>query len=307
MIPKKRKVDSQDETSFPTTTQSQSSTYPVQQSQSSTYPIQQSQSSTYPVQQSQSSTQPPPIPSSAHPTTPPIPSSTHPTIPPTPIPFSTSFAPNLNTILNHLEHHINNDHSMTLTALRNRFGLLTNDLLNDGVDAMMNVLFLNTSRRSRSVTPSSSILQEDLYFTSLDDWSYLPPLSAEPRDDYEFELHKDEYPDSLISGIFHCSSNEKFPKSRSLDILIDGNEEFPKWVAELFRNELHALFIRCRNLDDAKSNAIIKKFLKILVPEIGEQIFDDAASKFRSTFIEWRHILWTKINKLFTNLQTRAK
>ncbi|CAG8856916.1 12183_t:CDS:1, partial [Gigaspora margarita] len=75
--------------------------------------------------------------------------------------------------------------------LRNRFGLLTNDLLNDGVVAMMNVLFLNTSRRSRSVTPSSLILQEDLYFTSLDDWSYSPSLLAEPRDDYEFELHKD--------------------------------------------------------------------------------------------------------------------
>ncbi|CAG8847719.1 43472_t:CDS:2, partial [Gigaspora margarita] len=83
--------------------------------------------------------------------------------------------------------------------------------------------------------------------------------------------------------------------------------EFPKWVAELFKNELHVLFIHCRNLDDAKSNAIIKKFLKILVPEIGEQIFDNAALKFRSTFIEWWHILWTKINKLFTNLQTRAK
>ncbi|CAG8829303.1 40762_t:CDS:2, partial [Gigaspora margarita] len=85
------------------------------------------------------------------------------------------------------------------------------------------------------------------------------------------------------------------------------HKEFPKWVTELFRNELHVLFIHCRNLDDAKSNAIIKKFLKILVLEIGEQIFDDAVSKFHSTFIEWRHILWTKINKLFTNLQTRTK
>ncbi|CAG8834120.1 7282_t:CDS:1, partial [Racocetra persica] len=73
--------------------------------------------------------------------------------------------------------------------------------------------------------------------------------------------------------------------------------EFPKFVSELFRNEMHALFIRCRNLDDSKSNRIIKKFLKILVPEIGEQNFDDAASKFRSTFTEWRHVLWNKIIK----------
>ncbi|KAF0482716.1 hypothetical protein F8M41_023380 [Gigaspora margarita] len=70
---------------------------------------------------------------------------------------------------------------------------------------------------------------------------------------------------------------------------------------------MHALFIRCRNLDDAKANGIIKKFLKFLVPEMGEQIFEDAASKLRSNFIEWRHTLWNRISKLFVELQKRAK
>ena len=84
-------------------------------------------------------------------------------------------------------------------------------------------------------------------------------------------------------------------------------KEFPKWVSEIFRNEMHALFIRCRNLDDSKYNGVIKRFLKILVPEIGEQNFDEAASKFCSTFIEWRHVLWLKVNKLFLELQKRAK
>ncbi|CAG8753809.1 986_t:CDS:1, partial [Cetraspora pellucida] len=83
--------------------------------------------------------------------------------------------------------------------------------------------------------------------------------------------------------------------------------EFSKWINDLFRGELHALFIQFRNLDDSKSNAVIKKFIKILVPEIGDQNFDDAASKFRSTFIECRHVLWTRINKLFEDLQRRAK
>ncbi|CAG8844328.1 26455_t:CDS:1, partial [Gigaspora margarita] len=102
-----------------------------------------------------------------------------------------------------------------LTALRNRFGLLTNDLLNDGIDAMMNVLFPNTLRRSRSVTPLSSILQEDLYFTNFDDWSYLPPLLAEPRDDHEFELLKDGL--NLPPAYFE---NGKFPfvQQRSHDV-----------------------------------------------------------------------------------------
>ncbi|CAG8840100.1 36641_t:CDS:2, partial [Gigaspora margarita] len=148
----------------------------------------------------------------------------------------------------------------------------------------MNVLFPNTLRRSQSVTLSSSILQEDLYFMSLNDWSYLPPLLAKPQDNYEFELHKDglnllpayfengKFPfvqqqshdipiylpsiEKAVSRLldfenFHCLSNEKFPKSKSLDILID---------------------------------------------EIGEQIFDDAASKFCSTFID------DDINALFANI-----
>ncbi|CAG8854246.1 45520_t:CDS:2, partial [Gigaspora margarita] len=101
---------------------------------------------------------------------------------------------NLNTILNYLEHHINNNHSTMLTALRNRVGLLTNDLLNNGVNVMMNVLFLNTSRRSRSVTPSNK-----------------------PRDNYKFELYKDRL--NLLLAYF---KNKKFPfvQQRSHDVPI---------------------------------------------------------------------------------------
>ncbi|CAG8855958.1 26537_t:CDS:1, partial [Gigaspora margarita] len=66
--------------------------------------------------------------------------------------------------------------------------------------------FPNTSRRSRSVTLSSLILQEDLYFTNLDAWSYLLLLSAEPQDDYEFELHKNGL--NLLLAYFR---NGKFP------------------------------------------------------------------------------------------------
>ncbi|CAG8565392.1 7536_t:CDS:1, partial [Gigaspora rosea] len=63
----------------------------------------------------------------------------------------------------------------------------------------MTVIFPNTSKRSRSVTPilpqSSSaenlkFSAESFKFSALDDWSSLP-ASVEPRDDYEFELHRD--------------------------------------------------------------------------------------------------------------------
>lgn len=75
----------------------------------------------------------------------------------------------------------------------------------------------------------------------------------------------------------------------------------------MFRGEMHALFIRCRNLDDPKTNGIIKRFLKLLVPEMGVQMSDEMAVKFRSIFTEWRHVLWTRITTLFEDLQKRVE
>ncbi|CAG8638125.1 6710_t:CDS:2, partial [Scutellospora calospora] len=209
----------------------------------------------------------------------------------------------LNTVLNYLELHFNNNHSATLSALRNRFGLLTNDLVNDSVDAMMAVLSLNTTRRSRSSTPT---LPDNFFFEDMDDWSYSPPRPTEARDNYESEILKDGL--NLPQVYFEDGKFPSVPRrahdvpasftkhgrtmsSKEICNYYTINKEFPRWINDLFRGEMHALFIRCRNLDDPKTNGIIKKFLKILVPEIGEQNFDDAALKFRSTFIEWRHFL----------------
>ncbi|CAG8812534.1 4788_t:CDS:2, partial [Cetraspora pellucida] len=82
------------------------------------------------------------------------------------------------------------DRTTTLTTLQSQFGLLTNDLINDSINAMMAVLFLNTARRlrSRSSTPT---LPENFYFDELEDWSYSPPRSVVARDSYEAEILKD--------------------------------------------------------------------------------------------------------------------
>ncbi|RIB12063.1 hypothetical protein C2G38_2201709 [Gigaspora rosea] len=342
MFPKKRKADTQDKASFSNTArQSQSLSYPVQQSQIS---VQQSCSKSRELRPIQSDPTIPiiqPVPSTPtiqpNPIIQPIPIPSTPFIQPVPtilsvqphqsyfqpIPpihqyqYQSSPIPDLNTSLNFLELHINNNRSAILVALRTHFGLLHNDLLNDGIDAMMTVIFPNTSRRSRSVTPilSRSSSAENLKFSAesfkflaLDDWSS-PLASVEPRDDYEFELHRDGlnlplayYENRRFPFVPRCShdvpaSFTKHGKPITSTKLCDdyaAYKEFPKWVAELFQNELHALFIRCRNLDDAKSNAIIKKFIKILVSEIGDQDFDDAASKFWAKSYE--------INDLFANL-----
>ncbi|CAG8815252.1 22545_t:CDS:2, partial [Cetraspora pellucida] len=111
------------------------------------------------------------------------------------------------------------------------------------------------------------------------DWSYSPPHPVVARDSYEAKILKDRL--NLPSNYYE---NGNFPS-------------VPR----------HAHDVLASNLDDSKSNGIIKKFLKILVLEIGEQNFDDAASKFCFTFIEWQHVLWMRINKLFEDLQRRVK
>ncbi|CAG8846275.1 8107_t:CDS:2, partial [Gigaspora margarita] len=148
--------DSQDETYFPTTTQSQSSTYPIQQSQSSTY----SQSyasqliqSSQPIQffQSVQSSQPVQSPQQSY--------QYHPQ--PIQQPHQYHSQPTQQS-------HQHQYHSQPVSQP---------------------VYEIQSS--PVPVTLSSSILQEDLYFMSLNDWSYSPPFSTEPQEDYEFELHKD--------------------------------------------------------------------------------------------------------------------
>ncbi|CAG8801156.1 7810_t:CDS:2, partial [Cetraspora pellucida] len=180
---------------------------------------------------------------------------------------SPTVLPDLTTVLNFLESHLHRDRTTTLTTLRSRFGLLTNDLVNDSVDAMMAVLFPNTSRRSRSSTPT---LPENFYFEEIEDWSYSPPHPVEARDTYEAEILKDGlnlppnyYKDGNFPSVPRRAHNvpASFIKkgrnmsSKQLCEYYAINNEFSKWINDLFRGELHALFIRCRNLDDSKSNA----------------------------------------------------
>ncbi|CAG8674299.1 7771_t:CDS:1, partial [Cetraspora pellucida] len=84
-----------------------------------------------------------------------------------------------------------NDRSTTLRALHNRFGLLTNDLVNEEIDAMMSIIFLTTLRQSRLVTPTIPTLPDDFVFDDIENWALTPPPPTVPRDNYEIEIHED--------------------------------------------------------------------------------------------------------------------
>ena len=71
--------------------------------------------------------------------------------------------------------------------------------------------------------------------------------------------------------------------------------------------ELYALFIRCWNLDDPKSNTIIKNFLKIIIPRIDKNTLEKASKKFQNNFLEWRHVLWVQVANTHKILKERAQ
>ncbi|CAG8717981.1 9063_t:CDS:2, partial [Cetraspora pellucida] len=62
-----------------------------------------------------------------------------------------------------------NNHSTTLRALHNRFGLLTNDLVNKEIDAMMN----------------------DFVFDDMENWALTSSSPTVSRDNYKIENYED--------------------------------------------------------------------------------------------------------------------
>jgi hypothetical protein len=62
----------------------------------------------------------------------------------------------LDTVINQLESHLNNNRSTTLQALRSRLDLIPEKLVNEGVNAMMNIIFppvFQWQQNSRPITP----------------------------------------------------------------------------------------------------------------------------------------------------------
>ena len=62
----------------------------------------------------------------------------------------------LDTVINQLESHLNKDRSTTLQALRSRLNLIPEKLVNEGVNAMMNIIFpfiFQWQQNSRPITP----------------------------------------------------------------------------------------------------------------------------------------------------------
>lgn len=104
------------------------------------------------------------------------------------------FTLDLSVVLNHLDTHLVNNRSDTLRELRRRFGLIPEDLVNEGVNEMMTVIFppvysqsqgrrstpLSTSPKSESKLSRPSTPIESLKLAYADESSTTPAWQNEP-------------------------------------------------------------------------------------------------------------------------------
>jgi hypothetical protein len=130
----------------------------------------------------------------------------------------------LNTTLDFLNVHLTNNRSSTLQELRTRFGLIPGDLIDEGINEMMDIIFPPGHRgRSRPSTPSgpstsptnvpwqtessntpmtiSPVASQEVSFDLGIVWH------SESRDNYEFHLLED----NLEIPLVYFTENGEFP------------------------------------------------------------------------------------------------
>jgi len=84
----------------------------------------------------------------------------------------------------------------------------------------------------------------------------------------------------------------------------------PKWVRTAVINELKTLFLRTRLLDQSNKNLMLQDFLSLLFPTFVSTHPDklaDLARTFRKNWINWRNVLWDKINEKYQICRRRRE
>ncbi|CAG8490314.1 3162_t:CDS:2, partial [Scutellospora calospora] len=131
--------------------------------------------------------------------------------------------------------------------------------VNDGVDTIITVLFPNTSRRSRSSTPtllqsSTPTLPENFYFEDINDWSYSLPRPIEPSDDYEAEILKEGL--NLPSAYFeNVSKNNEFQ-----EIYAESENSSDLFLEQLTNFDIEELTLESNERENITRNEITNQW-----------------------------------------------
>ncbi|CAB4399207.1 unnamed protein product [Rhizophagus irregularis] len=102
--------------------------------------------------------------------------------------------------------------------------------------------------------------------------------------------------------VLYCQTNDKYYTQDEIAEYLKNSDHNYDWIINELINELHALYIRVRNLDNNK--AMLQDFVKIMLPSIAEyiHIIDKLVVHVRKLFIDWRNKLWVALLNKYKEL-----
>ncbi|PKY57834.1 hypothetical protein RhiirA4_511012 [Rhizophagus irregularis] len=123
-----------------------------------------------------------------------------------------------------------------------------------------------------------------IFFTSANKFPYSERTLATPPD------------------VLYCQTNDKYYTQDEIAEYLKNSDHNYDWIINELINELHALYIRVRNLDNNK--AMLQDFVKIMLPSIAEyiHIIDKLVVHVRKLFIDWRNKLWVALLNKYKEL-----
>ncbi|CAB4376564.1 unnamed protein product [Rhizophagus irregularis] len=107
---------------------------------------------------------------------------------------------------------------------------------------------------------------------------------------------------AIPPDVLYCQTNDKYYTQDEIAEYLKNSDHNYDWIINELINELHALYIRVRNLDNNK--VMLQDFVKIMLPSIAEyiHIIDKLVVHVRKLFIDWRNKLWVALLNKYKEL-----
>ncbi|CAB5373474.1 unnamed protein product [Rhizophagus irregularis] len=190
--------------------------------------------------------------------------------------------PSINFLLRYLDLHVAKDP----TGLEAFVEIYNDDELSDSEIASSMELI----PRTKPFNDEEKVLQvagyrlPPIFFTSANKFPYSERTLAIPPD------------------VLYCQTNDKYYTQDEIAEYLKNSDHNYDWIINELINELHALYIRVRNLDNNK--VMLQDFVKIMLPSIAEyiHIIDKLVVHVRKLFIDWRNKLWVALLNKYKEL-----
>ncbi|CAB4392677.1 unnamed protein product [Rhizophagus irregularis] len=160
----------------------------------------------------------------------------------------------------------------------------------------------NASIELTKLTPRTKPLDKEEKALCKADYR-LPPVFFSSTNKFPHDMRTLATPPSIL---YYQTNDKYFTQEEIADYLKNPDHNYD-WIVNELINELHALYIRVRNIDNQAS--ILKYFVKIMLPSIADynHIIDKLVMRIRRLFIDWRNKLWAGILIKYKELDKKYK